>query len=373
MRIEALEIFRFPVPFKTVFRHASASRAAAENVIVAARTDAGTVGYGEGCPRQYVTDETAETAASFIRTIAGSITTSVRDVDSLRDWIAAHGAEIDQNPAAFCAVELAILDAIGRETRRPIEHILGLPALAGSFSYSAILGDTPFPIFWWQVYRYRRRGFQDFKMKVSGDPRRDHRRLSHLHKRIGPNLRLRLDANNLWAAANTCITHIDSLGHPVFAIEEPLQAGDLEGFRQVGEACGAKIILDESLLRAEQLDELTDADRWLANLRVSKMGGLIRTIEIANEAAARGIGLIVGAQVGETSLLTRAGLTVMAAQRQHIVASEGAFGTYLLESDLTAPCLMFGDAGALDIDGYECADQSGLGLHVNEAHLRMLT
>ena len=65
MRIERIEVFSYPVPFKAVFRHASASRAQ-RSLIVAVRAD-GETGYGEGCPRHYVTGETIESGVAFIR------------------------------------------------------------------------------------------------------------------------------------------------------------------------------------------------------------------------------------------------------------------------------------------------------------------
>ena len=170
-------------------------------------------------------------------------------------------------------------------------------------------------------------------------------------RNAAPDLRVRFDANNLWASADDCIRYVAALPHGVYAIEEPLRAGALEGFERVGVECGAKIILDESLLRPEQLDTLADPERWTANVRVSKMGGVIRSLEVVEKATSRGIGVIVGAQVGETSLLTRAGLTVMHAARQNLVASEGAFGTHLLRRDLTTQSLMFGDGGAIDAEG----------------------
>ena len=73
VRIERLEVASFPVPFRAVFRHASATRGQAENLIVAAHADSGETGYGEGCPREYVTGETVESGAAFIRTHSGSI------------------------------------------------------------------------------------------------------------------------------------------------------------------------------------------------------------------------------------------------------------------------------------------------------------
>ena len=102
--------------------------------------------------------------------------------------------------------------------------------------------------------------------------------------------------------------------------------------------------------------------RWLINLRVSKMGGLLRSLQIVEGARAAGIGLIVGAQVGETSLLTRAALTVAHAGRDTLVAQEGAFGTFLLSEDVCNPPLMFGAGGAVDMSSHASLDRPGLGI-----------
>ena len=152
----------------------------------------------------------------------------------------------------------------------------------------------------------------------------------------------------------------------MFAVEEPLGAGDLAGFERVSKQCGVRIVLDESLLRASQLDGLGSPERWIVNVRVSKMGGIGRSLEVVGRAASLGMGVIVGAQVGETSILTRAGLTVMQAARPVLAASEGAFGTHLLREDLTAECLMFGDGGVLTAPD---RGAPGLGLAVREGML----
>ena len=364
MRIKRLEVFRFPVPFKIVFRHASATRAQAENLIVAAYSDCGQVGYGEGCPRRYVTGETVEGGVAFIREHAAALTDAVEDEHSLRTWTGSHRTLIDQNPAAFCAVEIALLDLIGKVKQCPVEDLVGVPRLAGKVTYSAVLGDASSVAYWWQFRRYWKQGFRDFKVKVSGNLRRDHGKMRVFKNRADPLLRVRLDANNLWTSADACISHVKALSHGVFAIEEPLQKGDLEGFERVGEACRTRIILDESLLQIGQLEALVAVDRWIVNLRVSKMGGIIRSLDVAAKATALGIGIIIGAQVGETSLLTRAALTVMNAIRSNLVASEGAFGTHLLQQDLTSESLTFGAGGTLLVKNVGSNALPGLGLHV---------
>ncbi|MCZ6592991.1 MAG: hypothetical protein O7B98_17895 [Alphaproteobacteria bacterium] len=369
MKIERIDSFRFPVPFKQIFRHASASRAVAENVIVAVRSNDGALGYGEGCPRAYVTGESVASATEFIARHRQALVQEVQSLDDLRRWIGDHAAEIDANPAAFCAIELALLDLLGRSEGQPLEALLGLPPLRGPFQYSAVLGDSARPIYWLQLRRYWNAGFRDFKIKVSGDRTRDRRKIAAIRSRGDTEVRVRLDANNLWRTADDCIAALQALSFPLFAIEEPLQVDDLSGFAKVARACETRIILDESFRRANQIDALADPELWIVNLRVSKMGGLIRSLALAEELARRGVGIIVGAQVGETSLLTRAGLTVAHAAKGNLHAMEGAFGTHLLRRDLATPCLMFGDAGVLQPENYLDPAMPGLGLDVNAGDL----
>jgi L-alanine-DL-glutamate epimerase-like enolase superfamily enzyme len=91
------------------------------------------------------------------------------------------------------------------------------------------------------------------------------------------------------------------------------------------------------------------------------MGGLLRSLEVVEAARAAGIGVIVGAQVGETSLLTRAGLTVASGAGVALVAQEGAFGTHLLSEDVSDPPLMFGAGGVLEVSATPTLTASGLG------------
>lgn len=367
MKITRPSVYAFPVPFKVVFRHASASRDRAENLIVALHGENGDVGYGEGCPRQYVTGETVPGGLAFIRAHAESFVSDVRDLDSLRAWIHAHRDAIDRNPAAFCGMETAALDLFGHASGQSLEELIGLPQLQGSFRYTGVLGDAPYPVYRWQLHRYRRRGFSEFKVKLSGQAARDQRKVRAL---AGPSYSVRLDANNLWTSADDCIRHLAGLPGQQFAIEEPLGVGDLEGFRAVGEALSMRVILDESLLRVEQLESLPDPERWIVNLRVSKMGGILRSIDLAKRAARLGIAVVVGCQVGETSILARAALPVMRSVGANLVAAEGAYGTWLLQRDLTSPSLTFGDAGELEV--HDLSREPGLGLVVFPDELTLL-
>jgi L-alanine-DL-glutamate epimerase-like enolase superfamily enzyme len=134
----------------------------------------------------------------------------------------------------------------------------------------------------------------------------------------------------------------------VFALEEPLRAGCCAALARLAATRQTGIVLDESCARADQLGELEGLDgRWIVNVRVSKMGGILRSLRVVEAARQRGIAVVVGVQVGETSLLTRAALTVAAQARDLLLAQEGAFRTLLLTTDVCEEPLLFGPAGQL--------------------------
>ena len=77
------------------------------------------------------------------------------------------------------------------------------------------------------------------------------------------------------------------------------------------------------------------------------MGGILRSLSIAQRAKQLNIPIVIGAQVGETSLLTRAALTIANQFRSNLLAQEGGFGTYLLARDVIEKPIMFGKNGYL--------------------------
>ena len=77
-------------------------------------------------------------------------------------------------------------------------------------------------------------------------------------------------------------------------------------------------------------------------------------------ALTEGRKIIVGAQVGETSILARAGLALVAAAGDNLVGYEGGYGPVLLAYDVVTPRVKIGRLGKVGIeDNARCP---GLGL-----------
>ncbi len=360
MPVKSLSMQSLNIPFKQVFVHASAVRAETESVLVTITDENGVKGIGEGCPRRYVTGETVDSIQRFIETHRERwmTFTSVQDV---KQWVTEHTSTIDQNPAAWCAVETACLDLFGKEAGVSIETLLDLPPLSGQFQYSAVLGTESLQSFEKQLQRYCSAGFTDFKVKVTGRLQEDIDKLTQLASRGDSTVRVRLDANNLWSNVGSALPYLKQLPGRITAIEEPLTVGDYDGYRRLARELNIPIILDESCLRRDQFAAIQNdlPSTWIINIRVSKMGGIVRSLAVAEQAKDMGIPIIIGAQVGETSVLTRAALTIANSYRDIVIAQEGAFGTLLLERDICDPSLMFGAAGRL---GTTALSGAGLGL-----------
>lgn len=350
MQLSSLAIEDLHIPFKISFQHSSAVREKTESILVRAETKSNIQGIGEGCPRHYVTGETLETAHAFFNQYHSDFM-NIENLQDLKNWIQNHQIEIDKNPAAFCAVELALLDVLAKQSNQSVERVLALPELSGEFLYTGVLGAKKIENFQRQLQQYLHLGFTDFKIKIFGEPEIDRANIMAIKKSALDNIRIRLDANNLWSNWREATEYIKMLDYPFMAVEEPLSVHQHDDCRKIFEALGTRIILDESFTQQEDFAYIKeDPEPWIINIRISKMGGIIRSLAIAAENEALNIPIIIGAQVGETSLLTRAALTVANHYQNILIAQEGAFGTYLLEHDVIEAPINFGRNGILQAD-----------------------
>ncbi|MEI8362900.1 MAG: enolase C-terminal domain-like protein [Betaproteobacteria bacterium] len=362
-----LVLSQISIPFKVKFRHASAERTETSSIWVEAISSDGVTGYGESCPRPYVTGETIETAQGFFSRYQNKICNEIDSLSTMHQWMVKYQIELNANPAAWCAIELAILDMLAKQEGKTIESFLEISPLQGSYQYSAVLGDADVVSFKSSLAQYLHQGFTDFKVKLSGNLERDQVKIAEIRKCKNNALSVRVDANNLWSSSGEAIAYLRLLDFPFFAVEEPLKPNSYSELAVIAEVLHCKIILDESFLRIEQFAKLEQSpNSWLINLRVSKMGGLLRSLAIIESARTLGIALIVGAQVGETSLLTRAGLAAAQAARDILKAQEGAFGTHLLEKDICDLPLMFTKAGLLDCSKYPELNAPGFGITLSK-------
>jgi len=348
--VTAVEVCTAELPFRFSFGHALAERNSSTNVYVKVTLDDGTVGYGEGVPRGYVTGETAQAALTTVShrygpALLGRELTGPDDVAGVLDAVAAtQSGESDGPPgAAWCAFELAVLDAAGRLFGLPVSHWLG-PVRAPVLTYDAILPFSSSAAVVPLATLIRGLGITQVKLKVGRDLGADVQRLRLLRNVLGGDADVRVDANCAWTVEQALLSIEALRQYGISAVEQPLAADDLAGLQRLTADCPELIIVDESLRTVAEAQALVDAKACDAfNIRVSKCGGLRTSMRIAEIAGDAGLAVVVGAQVGESGILSAAGRHLAACVAPRYL--EGSAGRLLLREDLTRERVLPGRAG----------------------------
>ena len=114
---------RFSNPLRFKFKHASANRAESSSIIVEL-VSGSCRGYGEACPRPYVTGETEASVIACLEQNGNDWLHSISSVEALRERLRAEKELVDRNPAAYAALEMASLDLLGQKQGCSVESLL---------------------------------------------------------------------------------------------------------------------------------------------------------------------------------------------------------------------------------------------------------
>jgi len=356
MQVRKLTAYILRVPLRKPFRHASAVRHSSDNIIVCTELADGTIGWGEGVPREYVTGETAEGALQqFAATDWASQLSIPFDswIGAIKRCDAIHPAEMVENPRGCygnslrCAVELSLLDACGKVLREPVRNLVGHLGeecrLVGQASeqvrYSTTIDAEHSRKLWRSALKMRAYGFRQCKVKVGAET--DAQRLATVRKWIGPRVDLRVDANEAWQPENLVANVKALLPSRITCVEQPLPHKELASLGELRQGLGVSVMLDESLTSmhdAEQAVQLSACD--LFNIRLSKCGGFLSSIRLAEFAKRNNLGYQLGCHPGETGILSAAGRHFATAVGE-IRYLEGSYDRHVLAEAIAEPDLTF--------------------------------
>jgi muconate cycloisomerase len=366
--IVSFELSAVDLPFRKPFKHAAAERTSSNSLFLKCTTDSGSVGFGESLPREYVTGESRASAFAMLRDdilprLLDQRFESMLEVESFLNqcdgqtpgWVA---SEVPQT-AAWCTVDLALLDAFGKifDARALSTEPATLPA---DFRYSGVLSADKGWRLIMSALKQRLFGIRQVKLKV--DSTEDVKAIRLLRQVFGRNFDIRVDTNMIWDVEQASHNMRDMARCGVTSFEQPIAARDIEGLASLVAETGLSVMVDESLTTRASLQRLIEAKACTAaNVRVSKCGGLVAALNRARESLGAGFSLQLGCQVGESSLLSAAHLRLAQAV-QPVTYAEGCFGLFLLREDPVVPLLQFGYGGRPP----QVPEGNGLGVNIDE-------
>lgn len=366
MKITNLKVYKLTIPFSLAISHNLAERRESEAILVVVESDNGFTGLGEGTPRQYVTEETlsgcVEAARKMGRLLIQEEWEGSVELNQLLDNVAMQSV-VQQNPSAWCAIELACLDLLAKSQKIPFWRLFSDTPTNVSFTHSAVIALMPIQVLDTILPLIQSLDMKFVKVKVS-NIKEGIEYLSYIRDALGPDVDIRIDANGAFSASEAIeFEHaVESIGISCF--EQPVAKEDLEGLKQVTEQGIIPIMTDESLCNMGDMEKLISSQGCSGfNIRLSKCGGFKESLRLWNHALVNGFFCQLGCHVGETGVLSAAGRH-LAALCQDIRYLEGGFTKFILESDICNEDVSFahqGKAGLLEGDG--------LGISINDAAL----
>ncbi len=305
MRIVRVEVARVDLRLSRPYTIAYETIERAENLLVRVVTDGPHVGLGVAAPDASVTGETMDACEAALR---GVVTERLLGADALSRMplLEAMHAELPGHPATRAAVDMALLDLLGKAAGLPLWRMLG--GYRPSIRTSVTLFIAPEHEVVREAKEWVARGFQALKLKGGVDVDEDVGRVLAVRDAVGPSIELRFDANQGYSVvqAQDFVARAARVG--ISLLEQPTPADQLGALRAVARSVRMPVMADESLLSLDDMFQLARRDAAdMINVKLMKVGGLDAALLINAVARAAKLEVMVGC-MDECELAIAAGL-----------------------------------------------------------------
>lgn len=348
MRGNIREIVFFPlrIPLYRPFVISLGPLTHAENVFVRIRTDEGLEGWGEASPFPTIHGETQEGSLAVGSLLAGRLIGCPLTAPSngtAPAFPALMQRTVYGNFAIKAALDMACYDIMAQLVGLPLYRYFGGGGNKTLYTdYTVSLGPVEEMVA--AALEIKKKGFPCIKIKLGDGAARDIERIARITEAVGPDIPLRLDANQGWSYDEAVVALTGLAPYNIEHCEEPIDRREWMRLPALRTLSPLPLMADESCWDHE------DARRLLAigavdriNIKLSKSGGLYSARKIVEQAD-------VPLQVGGF-LESRLGFTAAA----HLALSSERvrycdFDTPLmLETDPVEGGLVYGQNGAIDV------------------------
>ncbi|CAG7618782.1 L-Ala-D/L-Glu epimerase [Paenibacillus solanacearum] len=328
MKIQNVDVIRQSVPLKKPFITSLRTVHRADSIIVRIVTDDGRVGWGEAPPTLVITGDSLESIEAAITQVFAPLLTgkNVLAYEPLLQSV--HQAMVGCS-SAKAAVDMAIYDLVSQHCGLPLYQFLGgsKDTLETDYTVSVNapeeMGDD--------AVRYVEAGFNVLKIKVGkGRIEDDIKRIQEVRRRVGDDIKIRVDANQGWQAkeAVRAIRRLEDLGLDLELVEQPVKAHDLEGLKYVTDSVETVIMVDEGVFSpAQAFEVLRRRAADMINIKLMKAGGIYKAQVINQLAEEFGVECMVGCMIESRVAATAAA---------HLAASK----RNITRVDLDAPLML---------------------------------
>jgi muconate cycloisomerase len=353
-RVDAIPV---ALPLKTPMKMSAETITAAQNLLVRIEAADGTVGWGEAASAPTMTGDTQ-----------GGLVTAVRDHlapmlagQNAHGWPALRPAlhrALLGNGGAHSAVEMAVLDLIGRTTGQRLIDLIARPR-RNAVKPMWLLGNKTADEDIAEARIRQKEGFEFFKLKIGVKPLAKEIAIALTVREALPETPLCADANcGLTLAAARAYAEKTRKAKLMF-VEQPLAYDDVDGLRKLTRTTKVPIGVDEGIHSFADITAGAKAGAGGVSLKLIKLGGFTAAIEAGKLCQKLGLSVNIAAKIAESSVSSAAALHLACAVPK---ADWGVSLThfYLAEDIVRRPLPLKNGLVALP-------DAPGLGVDVDEA------
>jgi L-alanine-DL-glutamate epimerase-like enolase superfamily enzyme len=350
MRVEALDVIPYSLPFREPYVTARGRLTERELLLVRLRAE-GLEGLGEtaalslrgGIPLAEVARELTELCRPAL--IEG-------ELDPGRVWATlARCRNRGAGAQALASVDIALHDLAAKAAGMPVWRLLGASE-ARPVTCNATLPIANPSRLRALLEQWFEDGFRTYKLKV-GTPG-DVAQVAMARQSLGPDARIRLDANAAWTVEQAAERLLTLSRHTIELVEEPV-AG-LEPMARLAKRTGIRLAADESVSTPRQAREAVELGSCqLATVKLAKVGGIAAALRVSEE-----ISIYLSSALEGPVGIAAAAHTAQALPRggpAHGLATERLFSEGV------------GEGVPLEGDRLVLGEEPGLGVRLDEAAL----
>jgi o-succinylbenzoate synthase len=357
MKINKTEIYKLTIKMEP-FVIATEVSYYTQNIFIRIHTDKGITGMGECSAFPMLVGETQNTcfevAKDFARISLGKDPLDIEArMQELHDYIAF-------NSTIKSAWDMALHDIAAKHAGLPLYKYLG--GMRKTIMTDLTIGiDTPESM--QQTAReFVADGVKIIKVKLGKNGETDVERIKLIREAIGPNIKLRVDANQGWHFEEALATLQALDQYDIQYCEQPIKHQFDALLPNLRKLSPIKIMADESVFDHYDAIRLIEANAVdYINIKLAKSGGLLEAKKIADEAGKRGIACMMGGM-----LESRLGLTA----KVHFAMANDNIIFYDLDTCLLGQLEDPVIGGARYNNYYlEISDEPGIAADINESFL----
>lgn len=274
---------------------------AAENILLRIFTDEGISGVGECSPFPMLVGETQDTCFHVGQDLARLLLN--KDPLQINERMKEMDALIAFNSTIKSAFDMALHDIAAKEKGLPLYAFLGgkkkeiQTDLTIGINTPAKMADT--------ARAFVANGVRIIKVKLGKNGQEDVERIRMIREAVGPDIKLRVDANQGWDYPTALSTLQLIEKYDIGFCEQPMHHRNDHLLPELKKNVRIPIMADESVFDHHDAERLIKAEACTyINIKLAKSGGILEATRIADTAATYGMPCMLGGMVESRLALT---------------------------------------------------------------------